>query len=206
MSEVRTDPPAQIPITDAVRLFSGYHFRSAIRDYPQGPLPVLQVNDFDRQGRFDADQLARIQPDFDPSPYLLDEGDVLFLARGGRNWARTAADAAGMITPGYFYILRPDIDRADPVYLAWWLNSPGAQRQIGSAQRGSKIRFIPLSEFRSLTVALPPLTQQRRIAELHGLATREYAIMTRLRDARASLADALALAAATAAATGAASE
>jgi hypothetical protein len=167
---------------------------------------VLQVNDFDRRGRFVADQLARIQPDFDPSPYLLEQRDVLFLARGTRNWARMAADAAGMITPGNFYILRPDTDRADPAYLAWWLNSPRAQRQIGSAQRGTRVRFIPLSEFRSLTVPLPPLAKQRQIAELHRLATHEYMIMTRLRDARASLADAFASAVATGTATGAASE
>lgn len=201
MTGVRT-----APITEAARLFSGYHFRWAIREYPEGPLPVLQVNDFDRRSRFDADRLARIQPDFDPSPYLLEQGDVLFLARGSRNWARTATDAAGMITPGNFYVLRPDPERADPVYLAWWLNASAAQRQIGSARRGTRVRFIPLSEFRSLTVPLPPLAQQRRIAEFHRLATQEYAIMTRLRDTRASLAEAFAFAVATGTASGATSK
>ena len=194
MTELRR----QAPLTDAARLFSGYHFRSAIRNYPAGPLPVLQVNDFDRKGRFVAERLARIRPDFDSSPYLLEKTDVLFLARGGRNWARTAAHAAGMITPGNFYILRPDLHRADPGYLAWWLNSLAARRQLGTVQQGSKVRFVPLSEFRALTLPLPPLAVQQRIAELQNLSTHEYATMTRLRNARASIAEALALEAATA--------
>src|SRR5262245_4687331 len=132
MTEPSSRAPAAIPIKDAVRLFSGYHFRCAIRDYPAAPLPVLQVNDFDRDGHFDAELLARIEPDFDPSPYLLEERDVLFLARGARNWARTVTDAVGMITPGNFYVLRPDTQLVDPRYLSWWLNSTNSQRQIGS--------------------------------------------------------------------------
>jgi hypothetical protein len=186
----------EVPLTELGQLSAGYHFRRAIGDYPAGSQPVLQVTDLDADGRFELGRLSHIEPDFDPAPHRLDRGDVLFLARGARNWAQTITDGAGVIVPAYFYILRPNVDRVDSRYLSFWLGSSRIRRQIASARQGTNVRFITLGDFRTLTVPLPLLAIQRQIGELHQLSSREYAITTRLRDARASLADALALVAA----------
>jgi hypothetical protein len=159
---------------------SGYHFRGAVRDYPRGPLPVLQVGDFDDDLRFDQSKVQRIEPNFDPNPQTLRNSDVLFLARGHRHWAVTANGAAGMVVPGYFYILRPDESRVLPHYLSWWLNHPRIRTRIDGLQRGSNIPFVPLTEFRSLPIPVPPLAVQHRLVAVSDLAERERELCTRL--------------------------
>lgn len=159
---------------------SGYHFRGAVREYPRGPLPVLQVGDFDDELRFDPAMIKRIEPDFDPHPQMLRNTDVLFLARGQRHWAVAADGAAGMVVPGYFYILRPDESRVLPHYLSWWLNHPRTRARIDALQRGSNIPFVPLTEFRSMLIPVPSLEVQHRLVTVSALAERERELCTRL--------------------------
>src|SRR5712671_3645249 len=56
----------------------------------------------------------------------------------------------------YFYILRPNADRVDPEYLAWFINQPTTQACLERLQRGSHIKIIPKSAFEELEVVLPP--------------------------------------------------
>jgi type I restriction enzyme, S subunit len=65
--------------------------------------------------------------------------------------------AVAVIRPG------PDIF---PPYLAGWLNSLGAQRQIRFAQVTATISNLSLGQIKALTIPLPPLKEQKRIATM----------------------------------------
>ena len=73
----------------------------------------------------------------------------------------------------YFYILRPNLDRVDPEYLAWFINQPTTQTCLERLPRVPHIKIIPKSAFEELEVVLPPLATQRAIVELERLRQKE---------------------------------
>lgn len=62
-------------------------------------------------------------------------------------------------------IVRPG-PRVSPRYLAYWLSCGDAQRQIAKAQVTATISNLSLGQISKLEVPLPPLPEQRRIADI----------------------------------------
>lgn len=54
----------------------------------------------------------------------------------------------------------------DPKYLRWLLDSPDVNGQIARVSKGGTQKFVALGSLRGLTVHLPPLEEQRRIAAI----------------------------------------
>ncbi len=65
----------------------GYQFRSKIQPDPNGTHSVIQIKNFDDDDRLDLDNLDRVTIDKTADKYLVQQGDVLFLSRGHRNFA-----------------------------------------------------------------------------------------------------------------------
>ncbi len=165
-------------------VLTGYHFRGAVTDLPSGSTPIVQMGSFTADGVLEPSSVIRVDPPFDPTPYLLQAGDVLFVARGARHWARVVDDAAGMVASGHFHVIRVDCARLVPGFLAWWLDSADGRRVVESIRLGSSLQFIPRKGFEAIELPMPPLKVQERIAAVHALAIRERAIVSRLTDLR----------------------
>jgi hypothetical protein len=192
----------------------GYQHRA--KSYPinmgsTGTHWVIQIKDLDLEERFKGevikrggsapyvwlDSLSRVTPAGDAERYLVNQGNVLFLSRGQHTYAVPIVQLLeNTIASYYFYILRPDTDRVDPEYLAWFINQPTTQACLERLQRGSHIKIIPKSAFEELEMLLPPLAMQRAIVELERLRQQEAYIMSRLVQARKRLLNNLALQAA----------
>lgn len=172
---------------------------------------IIQIKDLDLEERFKSEVIERggsvpyVWPDSlyqvtltgDAERYLVSKGDVLFLSRGQRTCAVPVLETLeNTVASYYFYILRPDTDRVDSEYLAWFINQPTTQAGLERLQRGSHIKIIPKSAFEALEVILPPLATQRAIVELERLRQQEAYIMNRLVQARKRLINGLALRAA----------
>jgi restriction endonuclease S subunit len=144
-----------------------------------------------------SDSLYQVTPAGDAERYLVNHGDVLFLSRGQRTYAVPVLQTLeNTVASYYFYILRPDADRVDAEYLAWFINQPTTQARLERLQRGSHIKIIPKSAFEALEVVLPSLAIQRAIVELERLRQKEAYTMGRLTQARKRLVNGLALRAA----------
>lgn len=63
-------------------------------------------------------------------------------------------------------LLRPAPDRLDSRYLVHWINSPMGQNQIVQNMSGSAIRRLILAEINKKPIPLPPLSEQKRIADI----------------------------------------
>ena len=63
-------------------------------------------------------------------------------------------------------LFKKDPSVIDSKYLRWLLDSPGINAQIARASKGGTQKFVSLGALRSLAVQLPPLEEQRHIADI----------------------------------------
>lgn len=178
---------------------TGYQFRHRLEPDPAGAHLVVQVKDIDvaHAHRLDPAALWPVKLPREPGSDLLRQGDVLYLAKGRRNYATPVGRLPGSaVAAGYFFVLRVRHEAVRPDFLAWYINQPPAQKYLADFFRGTGIPFIRREDFAALEVPLPPLDVQERIVALHALALRESELLSQLESKRTQLIRGLCLAAA----------
>jgi len=186
----------------------GYQHREKVSHAEHGSHRLIQGKDVVRAEvqpdgasepvgwRIAADSLDRVTPKGDAARYSLRPGDVLFVSRGTTNIAvplteqtvRPFPDRWDDLIPAYtFYILRPDLNRVLPEYLAWFINQPPAQAFLTQQSRGTLVKLMPKSLFEELEVPIPPLAIQRQVMEIENLRAHEEGLLKRLIAARQRL-------------------
>jgi restriction endonuclease S subunit len=173
-------------LAEVAEIRSGYQFREKVEHDPRGRVPVIQIKDLTEEFGVRTDDLIRVSMDR-IEPYQVEQGDVLFLARGHRLGAATVNEPiVGTIATGYFFILRPS-SQVRPGYLAWAINQREFQDQMRPLVRGSHIPLITKGDFAGLQVALPPLEVQDQIVALDELHRRERQLVADVQAKRARL-------------------
>ena len=106
---------------------------------------------------------------------ILETGDVIMALRGviGRSALVSEPLEQCNLTRG---VARISLNRtvASPTYVFQFLNAPQFQSYIGRQANGSALQEISIATLRKAKVSLPPLQEQRRIAEI--LSTWDRAI------------------------------
>ena len=146
-------------LNQVARVQIGYQSRGRVEmPDPQGSYQLIQIKDLDDEGCLREEGFYRITPEgLNPERYQVNQGDVLFLSRGNRNFA-TMVDVQlqDTIAAGYFFILKPDSATVLPQYLAWYINSAPAQQFIQSvARRGTYMPVVPKSALEELPIDVP---------------------------------------------------
>jgi hypothetical protein len=187
---VRIQNPSSVSIVivqlcQIARIQQGLQFRGGVKASPSGRFRVIQIRDFDANDQLVAnwqESLVRIEEAASTARYAVRQGDVLFLARGPRNFAWAVPELMqDVVAVGYFFILQPDPSRILPGYLAWYLNEEPARSYIREfASQGTHMPIVNRSQFEQLEIPLPPLKVQGAIAELESLRRREARLMRRL--------------------------
>lgn len=182
-------PPAVPQLSAIAAIQQGLQFRKGLAEDPASDLRAIQIRDFDEQNELPAARqarLTRIERPATAARYVVQEGDVLFLARGQRNFAwAVLAPMPNTVAVGYFFILRPDPNQVHPPYLAWFLNLDSTLATLRSTgAEGSHMPIIKRGAFERLEIPLPPLAAQRTVAELESLRRREARLMRRLETLR----------------------
>ena len=186
----------------------GYQHREKISHVEHGSHRLIQGKDVVRAEvqllganepagwRIVVDDLDRVTPKGDAARYSLQPGDVLFVSRGTSNIAvplneqtvRPFPDRWDDLIPAYtFYVLRPNLNRVLPEYLAWFINQPPAQTYLTQQSRGTLVKLMPKSLFEELEVPIPPLAIQRQVMEIEDLRAHEEGLLRRLIAARQRL-------------------
>lgn len=176
------------PLIQLATIQQGLQFRGGVEASQNGRYAVVQIRDFDDFGELAPGPggLTRIRPQGPVERYLVRQGDVLFLARGARNFAcAISAPLEDTLAVGYFFILRPDASRVLPGYLSWYLNSPPARAFYRSvAAQGSHMPIVNRAMFETLEVPVPRLVVQQSVADLEEARRREARLMRRLEEVR----------------------
>lgn len=116
----------------------------------------------------------------DPRP-----GDVLYIKDGATTGiAAVNRYAFEFSMLSSVALLRPKAAVLRPEFLCHWLNAPLVRRRILGGIAGVAIRRLTLTKLKEIRVPLPPVPEQRRIAEIldkaDGLRAKRRAALTQL--------------------------
>jgi len=142
-----------------------------------------------------AKDLVRIKPEAAKRDVLLLRNDLLFMSRGVKNYTVLLQDVPNdSLAAASFFIVRPDLESVDPLYLTWLLNHPISQQYFtqfgGSGVHMPVVKRVVLEQ---LKVPLPSLDKQRKIGSLYQLMFEEQSLMKSLTQNRKKLLDAACL-------------
>ena len=164
----------------------GSHWLVQGRDVKAG---VLQCSSSD---------LISFNPKLSSRDILLRDGDIVFMARGAKNYAAVMREVPDLaLAAASFFIVRVSSGNLDPVYLTWYLNQPRAQHYFTqNSGRGVLMPVVRRSVLEQLDVPLPPLATQKLIAKIYCLSLDEQELTKNLLTKRKELMEAACLKAA----------
>ena len=174
---------------------AGHPFRGSVPLVEAGNAYALQMRDLSPSGDVTWEGLIRTAVDTGKPVQWLEPGDVVFVARGARNYAVCLRDVPKpTVCSPNFFLLRIKSPTLLPEFLAWQINRAPAQRYLASNAEGSDQLSIRRPVLEAMPLAVPPLSQQRLIVALAEAAVHEERQLHALIRNRQQQLDALALA------------
>lgn len=173
-----------VRIEDCADVRPGFSAKGAISNDPKGTLQVITAQHITKGEvyRYSEDHVLRISPPKFYEKYLVVAGDVLFMSRGSNNYAVLIESVPDpTIAPLTFFIIHPK-HNVLPEYLAWYLNQEMMKAKLNEIRAGAGTSMIPSKEFRELSIQLPPMATQEKIAELARLQMREKQLLQQFVD------------------------
>lgn len=182
-------------IKDIAEIQIGYQFRARLEPTPNGNYSVIQIKDFDDSQNLQTSDIYKVNLKSDAERYIINKGDILFLARGQRNYAIPIKDELkSTIAASYFFILRLINKDVLPEYLAWYIKQAPAQEYLhNTARRGTHMPVVPKSSFENMLLDVPPLEVQAKIVKLASLLEKECQLQNKLQEKRNLLVNAVCL-------------
>ena len=146
-----------------------------------GDTVYLQSRHFHENGRLRTD----LHPDLNKNDFsenhLLKPGDVLFAAKGSKNFAAVyEAHNHPAVASTTFFVLRLITDKIYPEYLAWFLNTSFTQQILKKGAFGTSIVSIPKTVLGDLEIFMPSLQKQKAILQIHQLDQQEQHLLNKL--------------------------
>lgn len=172
---------------------AGHPFRGSVPEDPEGNAFAVQMRDVSPDGGVAWDGLVRTSLDGRKSPVWLQSGDVIFAARGARNYALCLEEVPlQTVCSQYFFLIRVKSTGLLPEFLAWQINRAPAQRYLAKNAEGTDQLSIRRGVLETLPIVVPPLDKQQRIIAFGKDANRERQLLETLIRNREQQLDALA--------------
>jgi hypothetical protein len=172
------------------RVQSGHLNRGIIEPREDGTHFLLQARDVDAHRlTYRTDKLIRFNPIMSRTDSILKAGDMLFMARGSRNFSvLLEAIPDSVLAAACFFIIRVSNDKVLPDYLCWYLNqAPVEHYLIQHSGRGVHMPVVRRSVLENIDVPIPTLEIQKKIMETQILMKEEQALINNLAGKRKEL-------------------
>jgi restriction endonuclease S subunit len=144
---------------------------------PEGQIVYLQAKHFDENGQLISSLHPELKAENISDKHLLQHGDVLFAAKGTKNfaaWYESKNQPAVASTS--FFVIRVQENFQNkilPDYLAWYINQPISQKFLKGKAMGTSIVSISKSVLEELEISIPDLQTQRAILKITQLRNSE---------------------------------
>lgn len=175
---------------------SGYISRFKIEPREDGAHFLLQARDIDSEGlTYNIDNLVRFSPDLSRKDWVLKTDDVLFMARGARNYSILIREIPDrVLAAACFFIVRLSSDQVLPYYLCWYLNQPQVEHYLSRhSGRGVHMPVVRRSVLENINIPIPPIEVQVKITKLDILLRNEMELIDKLAEKRKKLITAVCL-------------
>jgi len=142
-----------------------------------GELVYLQSKHFDEHGQLH----SVLHPDLIAKgiseKHLLKDGDVLFAAKGTKNFAAVFENHnEPSVASTSFFVIRPTDKKLLPQYLAWFLNNHNTQTLLKGQAIGTSIPSISKQVLENLEIAVPDIEIQKSILQITKLRNKEKSL------------------------------
>lgn len=170
-------------------LSSGYSVRGKIAHINDGGVRIVQLKDFENDYTAIGDKCFLMNAEKIKSKYYLENGNVLFIAKGTNNYAVVfeARDNIPTIASSALFVIKVDKKIADPHYIAWYINQSKVQNYLKTNEAGTYVTNINKKTVEEIPVALPSLQVQNRIARITGLHLQEKRLKAEITDLKNKL-------------------
>jgi restriction endonuclease S subunit len=154
----------------------------------EGQIVYLQSKHFDENGNL----ISLLHPDLKEDnisvKHLLRHGDVLFAAKGTKNFAALyERNNLPAVASTSFFVIRLNEDfqtKILPEFLTRYLNQPASQNYLKNQAVGSSIASISKSVLEELEISIPDLHTQRAILKIAQLRTSEQNLKKKIETLR----------------------
>lgn len=161
----------------------GFPFRGRIPEVPGGAIAAVQMKNVSPGAGVDWARCVATELDGRRKPDWLQAGDILFVARGSRNYATlvdsSVPDRQAVAAP-HFYVIRCTSKQVLPDFLAWQINHGPCQRYFEREAEGTLTKSIRRSVIAQTAIVVPPLETQQSIVGLANTLRYEQQTMEQL--------------------------
>lgn len=154
----------------------------------KGDVVYLQPKYYDDDGML----TTKVVPDLNSmgisDNHILRSGDILFAAKGNRNFATCFMDrelkAAASTS---FFVIRIHDTNVLPEFLTWYVNHPRTMTHLKAFARGSSIPSISKDVLNDLEIRIPRMDKQKLISKIDELRSKEKRMLMGLLSLRQTL-------------------
>jgi type I restriction enzyme S subunit len=140
---------------------------AAASEQPIGPLLVRQTDLVDGQIDWSSVPYCELDPS-EYSKYSLETDDLLVARLGSIGRSARVRDPRDAVYAGYLVRFRAHRERALPAFLGYQLQSPGWWQHVNAVRSGAVQPTLNAKQMSAYSFSLPPLSEQRAIAEVLG--------------------------------------
>jgi len=175
-----------LKLLDIAIVSAGHPFRGRIPEKSGSGIYAVQMKDVSPESGICWDGIVETELSGKKRPDWLMKEDVLFAARGSRNYAVLVdQDREWVISSPHFYILRVKDEALLPEFLVWQLNQKPLQNYFDRVAEGSLTKSVRRSILEEVQITIPSIEKQKQILGLHKALLQEkkiYAELTRNAD------------------------
>jgi len=172
--------PMHVQLHKLAEINLGYPFRGRIKESLGSEIVAVQMKNVSLQEGVDWGGCIKTKLKGKSKPEWLQSGDILFAARGNRNYAavidQTLENRKAVASP-HFYVIRCNQSKVIPAFLASLLNHGPSQRYFERESEGTQTKSIRRDVLANTQIALPSLAEQQKVAQLMGTIQRQQQLL-----------------------------
>ena len=171
----------KLKLADITTITAGHPFRGAIPEKHGSGVRTVQMKDVSTDNEIKWESILETDIAGKKQPDWLKKGDILFAARGNRNYAvMIDRDYDSLICAPHFYVVRVKLQTLLPDFLVWQLNQKPAQSYFRKEAEGSVTKSIRRTVLENTPITVPVRKAQIQILDLHKVLLQEKQLYSAL--------------------------
>lgn len=167
----------KVKLSDIAQLQFGFYSKPS----DEGNAVYLHAKHFDDEGNLTEPIDTFIQLNPKNRYHLLQDGDILLVGKGLRNFAWTYNKAFGSaIASSIFFVIKVDRSKVIPEFLTTLFNMPQTQNYFQTLGAGSSMPSIRKSELEAFTVQLPSIETQKKAVSIKQLHHKDMELSNKI--------------------------